>query len=42
MIQEVKIIELNSATIGYKAKTHSVNVVKAGISVYALKVNLLR
>jgi len=41
MIQEEKIIELNSATIGYKAKAHSVNVVKAGISVYALKGELV-
>ena len=41
MIQEEKIFELNSATIGYKAKAYSVNVVKAGISVYALKGELV-
>ena len=41
MIGEEKIIALNNATIGYKAKTHSVNVVKSGISVYALKGELV-
>ncbi|MCX6239588.1 MAG: ABC transporter ATP-binding protein [Bacteroidia bacterium] len=41
MIQEEKIIELNNAAIGYKAKAHSVNVVKSGISVYALKGELV-
>jgi len=41
MIQEEKIIALNNATIGYKAKTHSVNEVKSGISVYALKGELV-
>jgi len=41
MIQEEKIIALNNAMIGYKAKTHSVNVVKSDISVYALKGELV-
>ena len=41
MIQEEKIIALNNASIGYKAKSHSVNVVKSGISVYALKGELV-
>lgn len=41
MIREEKIIALNNATIGYKAKTHSANVVKSGISVYALKGELV-
>jgi iron complex transport system ATP-binding protein len=41
MIQEEKIIELKTAVIGYKAKTHSVNVVKSDISVYALKGELV-
>ncbi|NEW83160.1 MAG: ABC transporter ATP-binding protein [Mariniphaga sp.] len=41
MIGEEKIIALNNATIGYKAKTHSVNVVKSGISVHALKGELV-
>jgi len=41
MIQEEKIIALNNATIGYKAKSHSMNVVKSGISVYALKGELV-
>ncbi len=41
MIQEEKIIELNNAAIGYKAKSHSVNVVKSDISVYALKGELV-
>jgi iron complex transport system ATP-binding protein len=41
MIREEKIIELNNAAIGYKAKSHSVNVVKSDISVYALKGELV-
>ena len=41
MKQEDKIIELNNAAIGYKGKTHAVNVVKSGISVYALKGELV-
>ena len=41
MSREEKIIELNSAAIGYKSKAHSVNVVKSGISVYALKGELV-
>lgn len=39
--QEEKIITLNNASIGYKGKTHSVNVVKSEISVYALKGELV-
>ena len=39
--QEEKIIELGNAAIGYKAKTHSINVVKSAISVYALKGELV-
>jgi iron complex transport system ATP-binding protein len=39
--QEEKIIELNNAAIGYKAKTHSVNIVKSDILVYALKGELV-
>lgn len=39
--QEEKIIELRDATIGYKRKSHAVNVVKSGISVYALKGELV-
>jgi len=41
MIQEDKIIELNNAAIGYKAKAHSVSVVKSRISVFALKGELV-
>ena len=41
MIGEEKIIELSNASIGYKAKTHSLNVVKSGISVCALKGELV-
>ena len=41
MIQEENIITLNNASIGYKAKTHSVNVVKSGITVFALKGELV-
>ncbi|HEY3390927.1 MAG TPA: ABC transporter ATP-binding protein, partial [Prolixibacteraceae bacterium] len=41
MIQEEKIIALNDAAIGYKSKAHAVNVVKSGISVYALKGELV-
>ena len=39
--KEEKIIELINATIGYQGKTHSVNVVKSKISVYALKGELV-
>jgi len=41
MIQEEKIIALNNAAIGYKGKSNSTNVVKSGISVYALKGELV-
>jgi iron complex transport system ATP-binding protein len=41
MIEEEKIIALSNASIGYKAKAHSDNVVKSGISVYALKGELV-
>jgi len=41
MTGEEKIIELSNASIGYKAKTHSVNVVKSGISVCAFKGELV-
>ena len=36
MIQEEKIIALSNASIGYKSKSHSVNVVKSDISLYAV------
>jgi len=39
--QEEKIIELINSAIGYKVKTHSDNVVKSGISVHALKGELV-
>ena len=39
--QEQKIISLSDAIIGYKGKTHSVNVVKSDISAYALKGELV-
>ncbi len=41
MIQEEKIIALNDAAIGYKGKANSMKVVKSGISVYALKGELV-
>lgn len=41
MIQEEKIIALNNAAIGYKGKSNSAKVVKSGISVYALKGELV-
>jgi len=39
--QEEKIISLNNASIGYKGKANSAKVVKSGISVYALKGELV-
>jgi iron complex transport system ATP-binding protein len=41
MISEEKIISLNGASIGYKGKANSMKVVKSGISVYALKGELV-
>jgi iron complex transport system ATP-binding protein len=41
MIGEEKIIALSNASIGYSAKAHDDNVVKSGISVYALKGELV-
>jgi sulfur transfer complex TusBCD TusB component (DsrH family) len=39
--REDKIIVLDNAVIGYKGKSSSVHIVKSGISVYALKGELV-
>ena len=39
--REEKIVALDNAAIGYKGKSSSVNIVKSGISVYAIKGELV-